>query len=101
MAESETEDPIFVSGKNGKLTFSGKGTVEGGPTGVKIEVSEIGTTLEFKTDFEGQTHYKSGTPIEEYKSNTYEFIRGRGNPEVNLRKDGYSYITLSLTKIKA
>lgn len=97
---ADTEDPHFVSGNNGKLTFSGKGTVVGGAAGVQIEVTEIGTSLEFKTDFEGQTHYKSETPKEDYKSDTYEFIRGRGNPEVNLRKDGHSYITFSLKKIK-
>ncbi|VDI21057.1 Hypothetical predicted protein, partial [Mytilus galloprovincialis] len=90
-----------VSGNNGKLTYSGKGKVVDGAAGVQIEVTEIGTSLEFKTDFDDQTHYKSETPNEEYKSNTYQFIRGRGNPEVNFRtQDGNSYITFSLTKIK-
>ncbi|XP_076115721.1 uncharacterized protein LOC143083343 [Mytilus galloprovincialis] len=100
MAESDTEDPSLISSTNGKITFSGKGKVKGGADDVHIEVSEIGTTIDFKTDFEGETHYRSNTPLEDYKSGTYEFIQGKGNPEVNLRKDGHSYITFSLKKKK-
>lgn len=87
-------------GTDGKFTSTGKGKVKGDAGGVQIEVSEIGTTIDFKTDFGGETHYRSEAPLEDYKSDTYEFIRGRGNPEINLKKDGYSYIKFSLSKIK-
>ncbi|XP_063399428.1 uncharacterized protein LOC134684069 [Mytilus trossulus] len=99
MADSDTEDPHLIVGKDGKGTATGKGKIKGDAAGVTIEVSEIGTTIDFKTDFEGETHYKSDTPHEDYKSDTYQFVRGKGNPEIN-RKDGYSYIKFSLTKIK-